>query len=208
MVKFHITKTGLALPCEKRETCHLGVANHFNSLEEARASVFEPHASRDRRLTVERQWREFLLLPQDSKAPKKHRAELFEGFLKSLERDPRARGISAFRSGDDHLNLSGLSKREFEQLKEAHEKPLRITGTEQAKIDERLREYRVARLDVEAYAAGRILRPPKWRGEAHYFHPTREVAFFDPENIVEAYAAVAAGLRHAVSLGKYALPYE
>lgn len=181
--KFHITKAGRTEPCGATvKACPLGEANHYGSLQEAvQASIagVTPTAPAEKKQTPAQAWKEWAVEGRESreKVPAEKRDVLFSGLLKSMERDIRGAGIEGFLSESGApLDLTGLSDEEFAKLREAHTKPVRLTPSEQREVNDRLSKLGVTQQEVEDYADGRIVVVPKWRGQPHYFHPSRHVA--------------------------------
>jgi len=194
--KFHITKSGRTEPCGATvKACPLGEANHFDSLQEAANASLQGFVSPAPapKVNPAQAWKAWSADggSRGEKVPAEQRAVLFSGLLKSMERDIRAAGIEGFLDGGG-LDLPGLTDEEFAKLKESHTKPVRLTPTEQREIADRLEAMGVTQQEVEDYADGRIVTVPKWRGQPHYFHPSRHIAARGlASNMVEAYTSVA-----------------
>lgn len=200
--KFHITKAGRTEPCGATvKACPLGEANHYGSLQEAvQASIagVTPAAPAEKKQTPAQAWKEWHYGEGrgGTKVPADQRDLLFKGLLKSMDRDMRGAGIEGFMS-DGGIDLVGLSDSEFAQLREAHTKPIRLTPSEKRDIETRLSALGVTQQEVEDYADGRIVNVPKWRGQPHYFHPSRHIAAKSPAffagigSISQSYEAVA-----------------
>lgn len=197
--KFHITKAGRTEPCGATvKACPLGEANHYGSLQEAvQASIagVATASPAEKKQTPAQAWKEWAVDGRESreKVPAEKRDVLFSGLLKSMERDIRGAGIEGFLSESGApLDLNGLSDEEFAKLREAHTKPLRLTPSEQREVNDRLSKLGVTQQEVEDYADGRIVVVPKWRGQPHYFHPSRHVAARGlAQGLPYAYEAVA-----------------